>query len=395
MDSADVLVVDNDDFDSSSALTTATPAHPRPASVLPWADEHLALPTEQLAVFQKKVDQLTAWLATWSPRSSPRLLILFGPPGSGKSILVRSVAAALAYDITTWDASRALRLDPSDPNAPHRSLLAPPWLSLLREFVTREQFYSSVLSSDITAPSTQPRDQPSPVYSHPRRLLWVDDLASLVHLDDIQQVRDVFEVHCRHGRLPMILTWTASQSAAIPIHRIFPKQAWSALRLAAIELNPIAKTVALKALNRVCERKHYLVSQAVLEEIVESSAGDLRRAVNQLQFYCASMAPALESTGNSARKRPRKAALSKSTRESSHSDVTNAARSGPLDLFHTLGGVLHFSSAFSCPSRSFVPRSPHHWIGEKHPEPNYPEVHIHAFTRRTCIPLRRPLCGCY
>ena len=73
-----------------------------------WATKHVPACEATLVVAKKKLDVLREWLAGWdAPRRdpvSPRVLLLVGPPGSGKSAAVRFVAREFGRGVHEWRA---------------------------------------------------------------------------------------------------------------------------------------------------------------------------------------------------------------------------------------------------------------------------------------------------
>ena len=97
-----------------------------------WVDKHAPRSVSELSVHRKKVEELQVWLRNadaalqlgLSP--SPRLLVLSGPTGSGKSTALSVVARAMGYELCEWlearsqqwldrDASFAVHACPSTP----------------------------------------------------------------------------------------------------------------------------------------------------------------------------------------------------------------------------------------------------------------------------------------
>ena len=73
-----------------------------------WATKHVPTSEATLVVAKKKLDVLREWLAGWdAPRrdpKSPRVLLVVGPPGSGKSAAIRFAAREFGRDVHEWRA---------------------------------------------------------------------------------------------------------------------------------------------------------------------------------------------------------------------------------------------------------------------------------------------------
>lgn len=58
-----------------------------------------------------------------------------------------------------------------------------------------------------------------------------------------------------------------------------------------ISINPVAPTVIVRALKKICMDEKMDLSVEQIEQIGESSGGDIRSAVNSLQFLCLNRTP--------------------------------------------------------------------------------------------------------
>lgn len=120
-----------------------------------------------------------------------------------------------------------------------------------------------------------------------------------------------------------------------------------AARAASISFNPITALSAAKALRAVLAREGLVLPEAELAAICEQAGGDLRNALNTLQFVCTGQAPA-DGPRPASRPRPgtkRKAASDGSAAEAqaaaARARVAFAGRDGMLSLFHALGKLLY------------------------------------------------------
>ena len=95
---------------------TARPTRPPPAAptgtaATPselWCEKYAPSTREDLAMHPQKVAEVSKWLQTADVSlqlrlpPSPRLLVLTGPPGTGKSTMLRVLAAESAFEICEW-----------------------------------------------------------------------------------------------------------------------------------------------------------------------------------------------------------------------------------------------------------------------------------------------------
>ena len=73
-----------------------------------WATKHAPTSEATIVVAKKKLDVLREWFAGWdAPRrlsTTPRVLLVVGPPGSGKSAAIRLVAREFRRGVHEWRA---------------------------------------------------------------------------------------------------------------------------------------------------------------------------------------------------------------------------------------------------------------------------------------------------
>ena len=101
-------------------LPTAPPPPPPPAAASSargddrlWIDKYAPQTSKDLAIHKKKVDEVREWLQRADTAlqlglpPTPRLLVLTGPAGSGKSAVLRVLADELGFETCEWVEPRA------------------------------------------------------------------------------------------------------------------------------------------------------------------------------------------------------------------------------------------------------------------------------------------------
>ncbi|CAH8636381.1 unnamed protein product [Heterobilharzia americana] len=125
--------------------------------------------------------------------------------------------------------------------------------------------------------------------------------------------------------LVLILSSSNSTQSDLTCERIIcPLTLCNELRIRRVEFNPIAPTIIIKALNKIGNLQAQqlglkLPSRQLLQSIANDCSGDIRSAVNQLQFQL----------------------MSGNKKNQKESDLLSSHRDGALSLFRTLGKILY------------------------------------------------------
>ena len=91
----------------SAAGPSAAPAS-TPAAAALWVDKHAPRSSGDLAVHKKKVEEVRDWLKRADASlqlgltPTPRMLVLSGPTGSGKSAILQVLAQELQFEVCEW-----------------------------------------------------------------------------------------------------------------------------------------------------------------------------------------------------------------------------------------------------------------------------------------------------
>lgn len=80
-----------------------------------WVDKYAPTSVADLAMHKKKVDEIRQWLTVADTNLQlglppyPRMLVLSGPPGSGKSTMLRVLASEMQFELCEWQEPRTQR----------------------------------------------------------------------------------------------------------------------------------------------------------------------------------------------------------------------------------------------------------------------------------------------
>ncbi|XP_052688808.1 cell cycle checkpoint protein RAD17-like isoform X8 [Crassostrea angulata] len=317
-----------------------------------WSDKHTPKSVSDLAVHKKKIEELQTWLQRHLNSKTMRspMVLLTGPAGAGKSALVQVLAKELNCELKEWSNPIAAAYDElsfldrrnnwSDYSRVEGSYSSSQ-LSQFQQFLLRADKYNSL---DIFGNGTQ------------GKVILVEEFPNIVY-KDATSFHDILRKYSKVGRCPLIFIISDSSSGESNERLLFPKHLQEELHIENISFNPIAATTMLKFLTKIATEeaahgmhKFSIPSKAVIESISMSSAGDIRGAINALQFACLKDTHDLLPTTSKGRQSKKKTSgeASKSKRagnkSSADSDSTLAAIGGrdtSLFLFRALGKILY------------------------------------------------------
>eukprot|EP00727_Mastigamoeba_balamuthi_P013978 m51a1_g9202 putative cell cycle checkpoint protein Rad17 (1091) ;mRNA; f:111193-116117 len=284
-----------------------------------WVDKHKPSTAESLAVNPKKVAEVREWLGRAMVQAKARragrvgaawILVLRGPSGAGKTALVRALCSEARAELQEYSESpstsrRGLDGAVSDYESPLRGF---------GEWLSRASRSLSLFSSAR------------------EKLLLLEDLPNVVP-QALQDAKALFERFLRESMFPMVVVVSEALSS---VDGLTPMQSMIARELVAypgvmeIKINPVAQRTLEKALAAIAQEEGFNLSPASLSDIAEQSAGDIRCAINALQFSCTGASHAIP--------------FVKKTRKSKGGEsktVSFGSRDLSISLFHAVGKVLY------------------------------------------------------
>ncbi|PWA16021.1 hypothetical protein CCH79_00019342, partial [Gambusia affinis] len=97
----------------------------------------------------------------------------------------------------------------------------------------------------------------------------------------------------RNSQCPLVFIVSGSRSGEGSLWSLFPKEIQEELHMSCISFNPVPATTMMKVLKNIvymeAEKSHkslYVPEKAELEMLCSGSSGDIRSAINSLQFCC-------------------------------------------------------------------------------------------------------------
>ncbi|KAF9043051.1 Rad17 cell cycle checkpoint protein-domain-containing protein [Panaeolus papilionaceus] len=332
-----------------------------------WVDRYEPDTEADLAVHVRKVADVRAWLQeafeggpSGQLRKYRRILALTGPSGTGKTSTVRILAKELGFEILEWrnsisESMPTLNFEDSSYNAttssyPSYDSSVESLFSKFEAFLTRASSCGNVFSSTSSS-KVKSGNSPS------RKVILLEDLPNILHQKTQASFHEALLslVNKAPSNPPVPVVIIISDSGVrgeasddrisegrgwnrdkqvIDVRTVLPRELLSGPYVREIEFNPIAPTLMRKALQTMLNN-HFsstfstnitAPSKGILDIIIESSNGDIRSAINALQFAC---------IANKSGKKMKKEKTSALVMEA----VTRREQS--LALFHLLGKVLY------------------------------------------------------
>ncbi|KAI8640735.1 Rad17 cell cycle checkpoint protein-domain-containing protein [Parasitella parasitica] len=275
-----------------------------------WVDHYAPKTVEDVCVRGDKVKELRTAIehsSIGSRQGHTKILLLTGQSGIGKSTLARLLCKSMDYDIVEWTNP----VNDYDSTETH---------------VHTMTLFSQFLSSAILKGSQQ-------------QIIFLDDMPDITTEGIKQQLHSLLKniVYSSAKFLLIIIVtdaWMESSSSSFTnydskLNRhidILPTELNSDLRVRQIKFNPVTRANMTKALKSILAQEGVTVQKETFDESIEKSDGDLRAAINNMQFSSLH-------TLISKNKLPAK----KNSTEKARFDD----KLGPLTLFHALGKVLY------------------------------------------------------
>ncbi|CED83791.1 Checkpoint RAD17-RFC complex, RAD17/RAD24 component [Phaffia rhodozyma] len=334
-----------------------------------WVDAYAPTSADDLAVHKKKISEVRSWLREAlgdvdHPETSSqaalrgkyrRILALSGSAGVGKTATLKTVAQEMGIEIIDWvEGSEEFGIG----GITDRESLT----ERFRAFLARYAYPSLSFDSDLSA---SPSTSSSSNCTSNKKILLLDDLPNLSHAptrESFQQALRDFAVNWVPSAAPLVVivseagdsgrageSWMDRKKGenGWDVRSLLGKDVLDGPATKTISFNSIAPTLLLKSLNRVISlalsKSAIKPPQEAVELIVHSSNGDIRSAINALQFLCKVDMGRSNLTSEVKKTRKGRGGKSPKGADKELKELLNSVtrREQSLALFHALGKVLY------------------------------------------------------
>ncbi|KAJ2963962.1 hypothetical protein NQZ79_g1193 [Umbelopsis isabellina] len=269
---------------------------------------------QDLAVTPAKVKSVKTWihdsLATGTQNGN-KLLIMSGPSGCGKSTTVRTLARTMDFDIQEWTTfGSTTKWDDLVDKQDYESLM-----TNFVDYLTRSLRHDRTIQTS-TSTSSKAR----------RKVILIDDIPDLTYGTSRRRFHDLMRGICRpsDSHVPVILTLTTlEESRGSEPRRGAKKNIYDFADNVDFVRYTSTTNKRLEKIISAIYKSEALDIPIDFDAITAASHGDIRSAINNLQFYAI---PKKQDGGSGS---------------DNHLAAGAIGRESPLDLFHAIGKALY------------------------------------------------------
>ncbi|VDO06041.1 unnamed protein product [Rodentolepis nana] len=282
----------------------------------PWTNVYAPGDIKDVAVHHEKLKEVKEACRSLKIRKSC-IVVITGPPGSSKSTCLQTVCQSLGFSSPIiWEETE------NDYNETGSTEY-----DKFEEFLLKSTRYSSTNDSS----KLDFRQSANTANTRPPQLVLVENLPVGL-TEKPARFHSILRAALSHVLIPTLLAFVLTKSSSNggfsvsnvssfdngSLSRLFPPHIVQELGIYRIEFNPIASTIMTRAINRIS--KIPLPSKGFIQSLAATSSGDIRLAINNLQFALIS---------------------AKQTGKSSPMEYCVYERDAGLALFHALGKILY------------------------------------------------------
>ncbi|NXC92094.1 RAD17 protein, partial [Cercotrichas coryphoeus] len=269
-------------------LPRAKPGRRRsqPREELPWVERYRPETQNDLAVQRKKIEEVETWLKKHifqrQPKQGGSVLLLTGPPGCGKTATLQILARDLGLQVQEWTNPLSLDFTKEDlrnmfgHDSHFHTFPSQAQAALFQDFLLRANKYNKLQMLGESSESD-------------KKLILIEDIPNQFYRDP-GSLHEILRSFVRTSRCPLVFIISDNFSGDSNQRSLFPPEIVEELCIFSISFKPIAPTNMMKVLNRIAaaeasmNRENYALDRASLELLCRGCSGDIRSAINSLQF---------------------------------------------------------------------------------------------------------------
>ncbi|NXR20001.1 RAD17 protein, partial [Cinclus mexicanus] len=254
---------------------------------LPWVERYRPETQNDLAVQKKKIEEVETWLKTHifqkQPKQGGSVLLLTGPPGCGKTATLQILAEDLGLQVQEWTNPLSLDFTKEDlrdmfgHDSNFHTFPSQAQAALFQDFLLRANKYKKL---QMLGESTE----------NDKKLILIEDIPNQFYRDPVS-LHEILRTFVRTSRCPLVFIISDNFSGDSNQRSLFPPEIVEELCIFNISFKPVAPTNMMKVLNRIAaaeacmnREKNYALDRASLELLCRGCSGDIRSAINSLQF---------------------------------------------------------------------------------------------------------------